>query len=191
MIEGFLELSRLKNFGRRFLRFFGSVLFGDDVIADTGAALEDLYRQLPEDVSQQEVLTFLEGYPTRYLRVVDQLDVFEHVRLSRNLKPAELHATIRKTDASWELSAIALDQPGLFANICGVLSYFGMDILRGQAMNNDHGVVLDLFQFADHEGYLRLNTGAKKEIRTAKRKIRKNMKNLPTISLADPSIRSG
>ena len=138
--------------------------YGDDVIADTGAALEDLYRQLPEDVSQQEVLTFLEGYPTRYLRVVDQLDVFEHVRLSRNLKPTELHATIRKTDASWELSAIALDQLGLFANICGVLSYFGMDILRGQAMHNDHGVVLDLFQFADHEGYLRLHTTAKTEI---------------------------
>ena len=138
--------------------------YGDDVIADTETALEDLYRRLPEDIPQEEVLTFVEGYPTRYLRVVDQLDVFEHVRLSRNLKPAELHATIRETDASWELSAIALDQPGLFANICGVLSYFGMDILRGQAMNNDHGVVLDLFQFADHEGYLRLNTGAKKEI---------------------------
>ena len=138
--------------------------YGDDVIANTETALEGLYRQLPEDIPREEVLAFLEGYPTRYLHAVDQLDVFAHVRLSRNLKPAELHATIRKTDASWELSAIALDQPGLFANICGVLSYFGMDILRGQAMNNDQGVVLDLFQFADHEGYLRLNTAAKKEI---------------------------
>ena len=49
----------------------------------------------------------------------------------------------------WELSLVTLDKPHLFSNICGVLSYFGMDILRGQAMTNPSGLVLDIFQFTD------------------------------------------
>ena len=39
-----------------------------------------------------------------------------------------------------------------------------MDILRGQAMANEKGVVLDLFQFEDRENYLRLNTAAEREL---------------------------
>ena len=45
----------------------------------------------------------------------------------------------------------------LFANICGVLSSFGMDILRGHAMTNPNGLVLDVFQFTDGERFLALN----------------------------------
>ena len=50
--------------------------------------------------------------------------------------------------------------PNLFSNVCGVLSYFGMDILRGQAMTNTNGLVLDMFQFIDEEGFFRLNPDA-------------------------------
>ena len=35
-----------------------------------------------------------------------------------------------------------------------------MDILRGQAMTNTNGLVLDLFQFTDEEGFFRLNPDA-------------------------------
>ena len=138
--------------------------YGDDLIADTDLRRDDLNNQRPKDISQQELTAFLEGYPQRYLRLVDPSHVYEHVRLSRNLKPMEVQASLTKTDAAWELSTIAVDQPGLFANICGVLSYFGMNILRGQAMANENGVVLDLFQFEDREDYLRLNTTAGQEL---------------------------
>jgi [protein-PII] uridylyltransferase len=47
----------------------------------------------------------------------------------------------------------------LFSNICGVLSSFGMDILRGNAMTNPNGLVLDIFQFTDEERFLELNEG--------------------------------
>jgi UTP:GlnB (protein PII) uridylyltransferase len=40
-----------------------------------------------------------------------------------------------------------LDKPFLFSNICGVLSSFGMNILRGHALTNPNGLVLDVFQF--------------------------------------------
>ena len=45
----------------------------------------------------------------------------------------------------------------LFSNICGVLSSFGMDILRGYAFTNPNGLVLDVFQFTDDERFLELN----------------------------------
>ena len=138
--------------------------YGDDLIADGDSLRDDINNQKPEDISQQELTQFLEGYPQRYLRLVEPTHVYEHVRLSRNLKLRQVHASLTKTEAAWELSTIALDQPKLFANICGVLSYFGMDILRGQAMANEKGVVLDLFQFQDREDYLRLNTAAEQEL---------------------------
>ena len=60
----------------------------------------------------------------------------------------------------WELTVVALDKPFLFSNISGVLSYFGMDILRGQAMTTPEGLVLDVFQFTDQEGFLQHNKDA-------------------------------
>jgi [protein-PII] uridylyltransferase len=39
-----------------------------------------------------------------------------------------------------------------------------MDIHRGQAMTTPEGLVLDVFQFIDEEGFLRLNAGATTEI---------------------------
>ena len=46
--------------------------------------------------------------------------------------------------SAWQLTVVTLDKPMLFANICGVLSSFGMDILRGHAMTNPNGLVLDV-----------------------------------------------
>ena len=53
-----------------------------------------------------------------------------------------------------------LDKPFLFSNICGVLSSFGMNILRGNAFTNPSGLVLDVFQFTDDERFLELNRDA-------------------------------
>ena len=140
--------------------------YSDDVIDDSTEGHNKLDDERPDDISQDELTAFLKGYPQRYLRLVEPDRVYEHVRLARELKPTEVHTSISKKDPAWELSAIAIDQPGLFSSICGVLSYFGMDILRGQAMTNEHGVVLDIFQFGDKEDYLRLNTMAEKELTT-------------------------
>ena len=57
----------------------------------------------------------------------------------------------------WTLAVVTLDKPFLFSNICGVLSSFGMNILRGHALTNPNGLVLDVFQFTDDERFLELN----------------------------------
>ena len=134
--------------------------YGDEVIDEATRTLEDFTNQRPDDVSEGEVTAFLEGYPQRYLRLVDRATVYDHVRLSRDIARGEVHCSLEEKGSAWELSAVTLDQPRLFADICGVLSHYGMDILRGQAMTNQGGVVLDLFQFADVEGYLRMNPTA-------------------------------
>ena len=138
--------------------------YSDDAIDDADAVRNELSAQRPADVSAEDLDAFIEGLPQRYLRMVDRPRVYEHVRLARGLEPQEVRSLLEQKDAAWELSTIALDQPGLFANVCGVLSYFGMDILRGQAITNRHGLVLDIFQFADQEGYLRLNRVARDEL---------------------------
>ena len=138
--------------------------YGDDVIDDTVTTIDEIVAGRPNDVPEDELTTFLEGYPQRYLRLVDRARVYGHVRLSRDIRPGEVHSALEETGSAWELSAIAFDQPRLFADVCGVLSYFGMDILRGQAMKNQGGIVLDLFQFADHEDYLRLHRTAASEL---------------------------
>ena len=57
-----------------------------------------------------------------------------------------------------------LDKPFLFSNICGVLSSFGMNIIRGHALTNPNGLVLDVFQFTDDERFLELNQDGQERV---------------------------
>jgi [protein-PII] uridylyltransferase len=87
--------------------------------------------------------------------------IYRHVRLSRDIRPDDLHADLERRGSLWELTVVTLDKPFLFSNICGTLSSFGMDIARGHAMTNPNGLVLDVFQFTDQERFLELNATGK------------------------------
>ena len=87
------------------------------------------------------------------------------MRLARDIQPDEVHLLrSSSSDGIWELTVVTLDKPFLFSNICGVLSSFGMDILRGHAMTNPNGLVLDVFQFTDEERFLELNADAREQL---------------------------
>ena len=137
--------------------------YGDEVIDRTQASLARLQEERPPDISEGEIGAFLEGLPQRYLQLADRERVYRHVRLSRNIHPEQVHCSLELKGNNWELSVTTLDKPHLFSNVCGVLSYFGMDILRGQAMTNTNGLVLDMFQFTDEEGFFRLNPDATRQ----------------------------
>jgi len=134
--------------------------YADDLIGRTETAARECIARRPADLTDAEVASFLEGLPRRYLQLFDRRTVYDHVRLARDIHPDEVHLRLARAHASWELTAVTLDKPMLFANICGVLSSFGMDILRGHAMTTPGGLVLDVFQFADAERFLALNPGA-------------------------------
>ena len=131
--------------------------YGDDLIERSQAAAAECEARRPGDLAAGEVTRFLEGLPRRYLQLFDRRAIYEHVRLARNIHPDEVHLRLEPSNGSWQLTVVTLDKPMLFANICGVLSSFGMDILRGHAMTNPNGLVLDVVQFTDGERFLALN----------------------------------
>ena len=134
--------------------------YGDELIERNQADLDELLKGRPEDVTPSEITHFLEGLPQRYLHLFNREAIYRHVRMARNIGPDEVHLSLECTDAVWTLAVATLDKPFLFSNICGVLSSFGMNIIRGHALTNPNGLVLDIFQFTDDERFLELNQEA-------------------------------
>jgi [protein-PII] uridylyltransferase len=131
--------------------------YGDELIDRSQSGLSELLARRPSNLSESEIRRFVEGLPRRYLRLFTPEAVYEHVQLSRDIQPDHVHASLERKGSAWEVTVVTLDKPFLFSNICGVLSSFGMDILRGHAMTNLNGLVLDNFQFTDQERFLELN----------------------------------
>jgi [protein-PII] uridylyltransferase len=131
--------------------------YADELIGGQQIGLADLLNNRPADIPEAELTRFLEGLPRRYLQLAGPEAIYAHVRLSRDITRDDVHILLERKDPVWELTVVTLDKPFLFSNICGVLSSFGMDILRGHAMTTPGGLVLDIVRFADQEQYLELN----------------------------------
>jgi [protein-PII] uridylyltransferase len=131
--------------------------YGDELIDPAAAGVADLLATRPADLSEREIVLFVAGLPRRYLQFFGREAIYRHVRLSRDMHPDEVHLFLEQKDAVWELTVATLDKPFLFSNISGTLSSFGMDIVRGHALTNLNGLVLDTFQFEDRERFFELN----------------------------------
>jgi len=140
--------------------------YADERIEHQESGLRALVAGRPDDVTDTEIARFVEGFPRRYLQLFPAEAIYRHVRLSRDIRPDDVHADLERKDALWELTVVTLDKPFLFSNICGALSSFGMDIARGHAMTNPNGLVLDIFQFTDQERFLELNPQGKDQFLT-------------------------
>jgi [protein-PII] uridylyltransferase len=138
--------------------------YGDERIERNEAGLNELLANRPADVSAGEITGFLEGLPQRYLNVFPREAIYRHIWLARDIKSDEVHLSLERKGAVWSLAVATLDKPFLFTNICGVLSSFGMNILRGHAFTNPNGLVLDAFEFTDDERFLELNRDAHKQM---------------------------
>ncbi len=138
--------------------------YADDLLERDQAGLAVLIAGRPDDITEAELTRFLQGLPRRYLASFGLGAVYRHVRLARDIVRDEVHTFLENHDDIWELSLVTLDKPYLFSNISGVLSYYGMDIHRGQALTTPEGLVLDVFEFSDEESFLRKNPAAATEI---------------------------
>ena len=137
--------------------------YGDDIIDREQALVAALQASRPADIPESEMASFLEGLPRRYLILFSPDAIYRHVRLSRDIRPDEAHFFLEKKAEAWELTVVSLDKPFLFSNICGVLAYFGMDILRGHALTSLAGTALDVFEFADSDEFFERNSQGRKE----------------------------
>ena len=155
--------------------------YGDDVIDRDQALVAALQANRPPDISEADMARFLEGLPRRYLILFSQDAIYRHLRLSRDIKPDEAHFFLAKKAEAWELTVVSLDKPFLFSNICGVLAYYGMDILRGHALTSPAGLALDVFQFADADGFFERNSEGTKEFDRRLREVVSGVTDVTTL----------
>jgi [protein-PII] uridylyltransferase len=118
----------------------------------------------PGDISEVELTQFLDGVSERYLSVFGLAALYGHARLSRGMRPGDVHTTLERHDDIWRLTVISSRQRRLFAFVAGVLSRFEMDIHYAQAMTTPDDFVLDVFEFSDHHGLLGQTPGASSEL---------------------------
>jgi [protein-PII] uridylyltransferase len=112
---------------------------------------------LPEGYRTPEVVRFLQGLPTRYLRTHSADEIKHHAEIQRLLRDRGVSVEIIPAKGAFQATVLALDKPGLFAAICGALASFGMNIVKAEAFNNISGLVVDQFRFSDPLRTLELN----------------------------------
>lgn len=139
------------------------------------AGLEQLTRELISDRihgenatalegASPELVDFLEGFPTRYLRTHSRDEIESHLALDRKRRQDGVAVRITQDSGAYLLTVLASDQPGNFASLCGALSSHGMNILKAEASSNAHGSMLDLIRFSDPSRSLELNPGEVKRL---------------------------
>lgn len=121
---------------------------------DTGL-LNRIVAMVPD--RSEELKSFLEGLPQRYLqtRLPDQIR--NHFRMALDLATGPVQLAFRTLKQINEVTLITADRPMLFADMAGVLSAWGMNIIKADAFSNAAGLILDTFQFTDPFQTLELN----------------------------------
>jgi [protein-PII] uridylyltransferase len=104
-------------------------------------------RELPASLPQNA--EFIRGFPMRYLRAYTAGEIEAHARLHQLSRPTGVAVEIEQLAGARKLTVVARDKPDLFACFAGVISSFGLDIVKAEAFSNGHGIVLDMFVFAD------------------------------------------
>jgi [protein-PII] uridylyltransferase len=126
------------------------------------AGYEELTKELVADRIQGprlggELASFLEGFPTRYLRTHSEAEIRGHVALAADVASQETGMDLARLDGAYRLTLATQDRPALLASVSGALASFGMNILKAEAFSNARGVCLDTFTFADPHRTLELN----------------------------------
>ncbi len=107
--------------------------------------------------TRDELAHFLEGFPRRYLRVHSGAEIANHFALSQRLNVEPVQMELTSALHAYTLTLLTADRAGLFATIAGVLTSWGMNIVKAEAFANAAGVVLDTFHFTDPSRTFELN----------------------------------
>jgi [protein-PII] uridylyltransferase len=119
--------------------------------------IAEIAKLLPRNISAQHVREFLDGFPRQYLKNTPKKQIADHFLLSRKLADRPMVMHLGMNGSVYDLLVMTEDRPGLFSKITGLLSYFGMNIVRAQAFSNRHGTIFDLISFEDPAHYFEKN----------------------------------
>ena len=114
-------------------------------------------RSMVPAAQHDELRQFLEGLPQRYLQTRLPEQIRNHFQMALNLDKDNVQLDLRPSRQLYDLTVITRDRTRLFADMAGVLSAWGMNIVRAGAYSNDAGVIVDSFQFTDLFRTLELN----------------------------------
>ena len=104
-----------------------------------------------------ELRTFLEGLPQRYLQTRQPEQIRSHFLMALQLDNTSAQLSLRDLRQLHELTLVTRDRPLLFADMAGVFSVWGMNIVKADAFSDDAGIIVDTFQFSDPFRTLELN----------------------------------
>ena len=125
-----------------------------DALADGAEATAAAAQQLAPTlgVEADEVRRHLALLPSRYAAAVSPRSVVRHAGLAAApLATAEIRTRVAPGELTEdgvsydELDVVALDTPGLFAKVAGVLALHGGSVLQASAYTRDDGVAVDTF----------------------------------------------
>jgi [protein-PII] uridylyltransferase len=102
---------------------------------------------------------FLEGLPTRYIRIHTRHEIDHHFELQQIAARDGVSVEITREAGAYLMTVLAPDRPGTFGSLCGALASFGLNILKAEAFSNSAGYIVDVFRFADPLRTLELNPG--------------------------------
>jgi [protein-PII] uridylyltransferase len=137
-----------------------------------GGLMKEVSHFVGDEPASPALREFLEGFPRRYLKFTPKQKIAEHYKLAEKLRSTDdLIFKLTRNKSTYELSILAFDRPFLFAKLTGVLSYFGMNIVRGQAFANNRGIVLDIIEFEDRLQTFKLNKSEVEHFRVSLQKV--------------------
>ena len=113
-------------------------------------------RALPAE-RRPQLTAFLAGLPRRYLLTQTPQAIAEHCEMAARLTAQPVQIALRRVGQLNHLTVITSDRPMLFATISGVLTGWGMNIVKAGAFSNQAAQVVDTFLFADPFRTLELN----------------------------------
>lgn len=129
------------------------------------AVADEFTRELDSDRIRTEQLNertpamanFLDGLPTRYLRIHTEDEIQAHFHLAEAVPIIGASIQISRGGAAFHLCVVTQDRPYLLAAIAGALASFGLNIVKADVFGNRHGLILDTFVFTDPLHNLDLN----------------------------------
>lgn len=104
-----------------------------------------------------ELVDFLRGFPTRYLRTHTREQIQQHFEMEKRRVRDGVAVQVTQDAGTYLLTVVAADNRGRFASLCGALASCGMNILKAEAASNSNGCILDMIRFADPMRTLELN----------------------------------
>jgi [protein-PII] uridylyltransferase len=124
--------------------------------ADADPAILNRLMALVPDRAPQ-LRNFLEGLPQRYLQTRQPEQIRNHFQMALALPGEPIQISFRIVRQLNEITLVTTDRPMLFADVAGVLSSWGMNIVKADAFSNAAGIIVDTFQFSDPFQTLALN----------------------------------